>query len=176
MTTDKELDHEMSHLECFAGGNFILAGATLNDTRYVDFGLTLTKGCHDMYTRTATRIGPEKIKWSRSDMSPRQLKDLKKLGFGITDSRYQLRPETIESYYYAYRVTKDPKYQDWAWDAFVAVFSHTKTRNGFAPISNVNKAGGGLKHTKQESFFFSEFLKYAYLIFIEVRMLACPHV
>lgn len=27
------------HMECFAGGNFLLGGFVLNETRYVDFGL-----------------------------------------------------------------------------------------------------------------------------------------
>jgi mannosyl-oligosaccharide alpha-1,2-mannosidase len=167
-TTGKKLDHESAHLECFAGGNFIFAGTILNTTRLVDFGLKLTDSCHEMYIRTATGIGPEKIRWPSADMTPKQLKELDMLGFAITDSSYSLRPETIESFYYAYRATKDRKYQDWAWEAFVAIVSHTRTRNGFAPISDVNKVGGGWRYGRQESFFFSETLKYLYLIFSEV--------
>lgn len=30
------------HMECFAGGNFILGGFVLNETRYTDFGLVST--------------------------------------------------------------------------------------------------------------------------------------
>lgn len=30
---------------------------------------------------------------------------------------YILRPEVIESYFYLWRLTKDPKYRDWGWDA-----------------------------------------------------------
>lgn len=167
-STGKQIDHESSHLECFAGGNFIFAGKILNDTRYIDFGLRLTDSCHDMYIRTATGIGPEKIRWPPASMTPEQWKEFETMGYAISNPNYRLRPETIESYYYAYRVTKDRKYQDWAWDAFVAIAAHTKTRKSFAPISNVNKVGGGWKQLKQESFFFSEFLKYAYLIFSEV--------
>jgi mannosyl-oligosaccharide alpha-1,2-mannosidase len=168
MSTKKQMDHESSHLECYAGGNFLFAGKVLNNTRYVDFGLKITESCHEMYIRTATRIGPEKIRWPPASMTPEQWKEFKTLGFAITDSSYQLRPEVMESYYYAYRVTKDPKYQEWAWDAFVAIIIHTKTRNGFAPISDVNRVGGGWKKMRQESYFFSELLKYAYLIFSEV--------
>jgi mannosyl-oligosaccharide alpha-1,2-mannosidase len=170
LSTGTKMDHESSHLECFAGGNFIFAGKILNDTRYVDFGLKLTESCHDMYIRTATRIGPEKVRWPSASMTPEQWTEFEALGYAITDASYKLRPEVMESYYYAYRVTKDRKYQDWAWDAFVAIVAHTKTRNGFAPISNVNKVGGGWKQLRQESFFFSELLKYAYLIFSEVRV------
>jgi mannosyl-oligosaccharide alpha-1,2-mannosidase len=167
-TNGQELRHVSSHLECFAGGNFILGGKILNDTRYVNFGLKVTESCHEMYIRTATRIGPESITWSTTEMTEKQWAQYEVLGFAIEDSRYQLRPETMESYYYAYRATGDRKYQDWAWDAFVAIVAHTKMRNGFAPLSNVNKVGGGWKIGKQESFFFSELLKYTYLIFADV--------
>ena len=169
-TTGKSLDHESGHLECFAGGNFIFGGKILNEPHYINFGLKLTESCHEMYTRTVTGIGPEKIIWPPAGLTSDQKRQFKTLGFVITNPSYDLRPETIESYYYAYRVTKDPKYQNWAWEAFVAIVSHTKTRNGFAPISNVNKVGGGWKRPRpQESFFFSELLKYMYLIFAEVR-------
>ncbi|KIW09176.1 uncharacterized protein PV09_00107 [Verruconis gallopava] len=167
-TTDgKSLDHLSSHLECFAGGNFILASKVLNDSRYLDFGLELTESCHEMYVRTATRIGPERIGFSPEGWPKKQKQQLEDLGFVILDPSYQLRPETMESYYYAYRATKDPKYQEWAWDTFVAIVTHTKVRNGFAPISNVNRIRWNWKFGRQESFFFSELLKYAYLIFAD---------
>lgn len=169
-TTGASLDHESGHLECFAGGNFILGGKMLNETRYIDFGLKITESCHEMYARTATGVGPEKIRWPPAIMTPEQDNQFKNLGFAITNPSYELRPESVESYYYAYRATKDRKYQDWAWEAFIAIVSHTKTRNGFSPISNVNRVGGGWKGAKQESFLFSELLKYMYLIFAEVRI------
>jgi mannosyl-oligosaccharide alpha-1,2-mannosidase len=163
-------DHKSGHLQCFAGGNFLLGGQILNITRYIDFGLKLTESCHEMYARTATGIGPETISWPPAGMTPEQERQYKTLSFSITNANFQLRPETVESYYYAYRVTKDRKYQDWAWEAFVAIVAHTRTRNGFSPITNVNKVGGGWKLGKQESFLFSELLKYLYLIFAEVSV------
>ena len=30
---------------------------------------------------------------------------------------YILRPEVIEAYFYLWRTTRDPKYQEWAWEA-----------------------------------------------------------
>jgi mannosyl-oligosaccharide alpha-1,2-mannosidase len=167
-STGEMLDQKSGHLQCFAGGNFMLGGKILNITRYIDFGLKITESCHEMYARTATGIGPETIIWPPASMTPEQESQFKTLGFGIRNANYQLRPETVESYYYAYRVTKDSKYQDWAWEAFVAIVAHTKTRNGFSPISNVNEVGGGWKGGKQESFLFSELFKYLYLIFAEV--------
>ena len=34
-----------------------------------------------------------------------------------TERYYILRPETVEAYFYLWRLTKDQKYRDWAWDA-----------------------------------------------------------
>ena len=30
---------------------------------------------------------------------------------------YILRPETVESYFYMWRATHDPKYREWGWEA-----------------------------------------------------------
>ena len=35
---------------------------------------------------------------------------------------YILRPEVIESYFVMWRLTKDQKYRDWAWDAAQVYF------------------------------------------------------
>lgn len=166
-TSGQFKSQESSHLECFAGGNFILASKVLKDKRYLDFGLKITESCHEMYRRTVTGIGPESITWSAAGMTSKQQAQAQEIGFGIVDPRYQLRPETMESVYYAYRATGDRKYQEWAWEMFVAIVVHTKVRNGFAPLSNVNKIGGGWKFGRQESYFFAELLKYTYLIFAE---------
>lgn len=88
-----------------------------------------------------------------------------KNGFWITNGYYDLRPETMESYYYAYRITGDSKYQDWAWEAFVAINKTARTPNGFSSFRSVNTAGGGSYGNNQESFFFAEVMKYAYMIF-----------
>ena len=55
-------------------------------------------------------------------------------------------------------------YQDWAWDAFVAINATTRVGQGFSEISDVNAANGGSFGNVQESFLFAEVLKYSYLI------------
>jgi hypothetical protein len=42
------------------------------------------------------------------------------------DRHNLLRPETVESLFYLYRFTKDPKYQDWGWDILQSFNKHTK--------------------------------------------------
>jgi mannosyl-oligosaccharide alpha-1,2-mannosidase len=89
-------------------------------------------------------------------------------GFLISDPSYNLRPEVLESYYYAYRITGDKKYQDWAWDAFNAIDTYARLGDGFNFLGNVDKAGGeNQRGNGMESYFFAETLKYAYLMFGE---------
>ncbi len=152
------------HLACFAPGNFILGGKVLGRQDYIDFGLKLVDGCHDTYASTTSHIGPESFSWDPLNVPPTQAAFFLKNGFYITDPTYDLRPEVIESYYYAYRVTGNSTYQDWAWDAFVAINASTRTDSGFSSVSDVNAAGGGTKTDLQESFLFAEVMKYSFLI------------
>ena len=154
---------ESEHLACFAGGNFILGGQVLGRQDYIDFGLAFTEACHNTYASTATGIGPEIFSWDPNGVPANQSDFYNEHGFYITDSDYDLRPEVIESFYYAYQVTGNTTYQDWAWDAFVAINATCRTTAGFTEVSDVNAPGGGNQEDNQESFLFAELLKYAYL-------------
>ncbi|TVY53891.1 putative mannosyl-oligosaccharide alpha-1,2-mannosidase 1B [Lachnellula cervina] len=170
----QELIHESEHLACFDGGSFILGGLTLKEQKYIDFGLELVNGCHDTYISTLTGIGPEVFRWvtnstaANDTNNPQPSSDqqafYEKAGFFITNGQYILRPEVIESFYYAYRATGDQQYRDWAWNAFVAINSTARVGSGFAELQNVNAADGGGFNDFQDSFLFAEVLKYSYLI------------
>ncbi|KAG6009357.1 hypothetical protein E4U21_002665 [Claviceps maximensis] len=159
------------HLASFAGGNFILGGVLLNEAKYVDFGLRLTESYYETYRQTASGIGPEVFRWvaASNDTAPppADAAFYAKAGFWATYKDYVLRPETLESLYYAYRVTGDQKYQDMAWKAFTAIHDRCRAGVGFSGLSDVTVQDGGQKDDFQESFFFAETLKYAYLIFAE---------
>ena len=159
-----ELILSSEHLACFDGGNFILGGQVLKQQKYIDFGLQLVDGCHATYAATATHIGPEVFDWDPDRVPASQEAFFANNGFYITSPGYQLRPEVIESYYYAFRATGDAKYQDWAWDAFVAVNATTRVGSGYSTIKDVNVPGGGGFADMMESFWFAEVLKYSYLI------------
>ncbi|GAD98749.1 mannosyl-oligosaccharide alpha-1,2-mannosidase 1B [Paecilomyces variotii No. 5] len=152
------------HLTCFDGGNFLLGGDVLGRPDFIGFGLELVDGCHDTYIETATRIGPEQFGWDANAVPADQQQFYERAGFYIESGAYILRPEVIESYYYAYRITGDTKYRDWAWDAFVHINATCRTDSGFSGITNVNAVGGGSKDDNQESFLFAEVMKYSYLI------------
>ena len=80
---------------------------------YVDFGLALVNGCHDLYNSTLTGIGPETFSWNTTGVNSANEAFYNANGFYITDPLYDLRPEVIESFYYAYRITGR---------AFIAIF------------------------------------------------------
>ncbi|KAK8171781.1 glycoside hydrolase family 47 protein [Phyllosticta citrichinensis] len=155
------------HLACFNGGNLVLGGNVLGREDFVNFGLTLVDGCRNTYASTRTGIGPEVFSWNTTTLPANQSAFYSQNGFWIRSAGYNLRPEVLESYYYAYRQTKDPKYQEWAWEAFRAINATARRGSGFTSIENVNVAGGGAAGDNQESFFFAETMKYAYLIFAE---------
>ncbi|KAJ4363652.1 hypothetical protein N0V83_009948 [Neocucurbitaria cava] len=87
----------------------------------------------------------------------------------ITDPRYLLRPEAIESIFILYRITGDPYLQDTAWRMFEAIHNATKTDIAYSAIADVTLPQG--KETQKldecESFWTAETLKYFYLIFSE---------
>jgi mannosidase alpha-like ER degradation enhancer 2 len=75
---------------------------------------------------------------------------------------YVLRPEAIESAYYLYRLTGDPRYREMGRHMVDSVLHYTRTDAGFAALGSV------ITHQqvdRMESFFLAETLKYAYLLF-----------
>lgn len=68
----------------------------------------ITATCHESYARSNTKLGPEAFRFIEG-AEARSLKSAEKY--------YILRPEVIESYFVLYRITKDPKYREWGWEA-----------------------------------------------------------
>ena len=164
-----------SHLASFAGGNFILGGILLDEQRYIDFGLHLADSYFETYRGTPVGIGPEVFQWVASELPvdnetnpapPAESADFySEAGFWATSPQYILRPETIETLYYAYRVTGDAKYQDMAWEAFQNIDAAAKTGAAYSSLKDVTVEDGGGFINKMESFWLAETLKYLYLIF-----------
>ncbi|KAL2863737.1 glycoside hydrolase family 47 protein [Aspergillus lucknowensis] len=162
-------DHEYGlvsqHLTCFDGGNFLLGGTVLDRQEFIDFGLELVAACHETYNATLTGIGPEQFSWEPGSVPDDQRELYERAGFFIQSGGYILRPEVIESFYYAWRVTGDQQYREWVWNAFVSINKYCRTETGFAGLRDVNAEDGGGRDDNQESFLFAEVLKYIYLTF-----------
>lgn len=157
-------------MDSFSGGNFILGGILLKEKKYIDFGIELANSYYETYRGTGSGIGPEGFSWVDSaqpgDGPPDDQADFyKKAGFWVTSPAYILRPETMESLYYAYRVTGDSKYQDLAWEAFQKMEGLCRSGSGYSGLTDVSDFMGGSQDDFQQSFWLAETLKYLYLIF-----------
>ncbi|KAK3626633.1 hypothetical protein LTR56_019699 [Elasticomyces elasticus] len=157
------LEQRMESLSWFAGGSFILGGMVTDNQTLVDYGLSIADAAGAVYNMTTTGLGGEFVTWNTSCEGTCDPRD----SIQIADGRYRLRPEVLETWYYAYRATKDVKYRDWTWAAFEAMNHYCRTDLGFSGINNVNAVDGGGKDDVQESFVFAEVMKYAYLTHLE---------
>lgn len=107
-----------------------------------------------MYARMPTGISPEYVQfqWGQ-DFRP-----------GHDAPHYLLRPETVESFFVLYHLTKDPIYREWGWEVFSAIERYCKTKYGYGELSDVRRIDQAPRD-KMESFFLAETLKYLYLLF-----------
>lgn len=80
----------------------------------------------------------------------------------VTYPGYPLRPEIIESAWYLYRYTKDPKYLQMGRTFFESLVARCRTDAGFTTLKSVVT---GEKGDLMPSYFLAETLKYLYLLF-----------
>jgi mannosyl-oligosaccharide alpha-1,2-mannosidase len=130
---NRSLNLESGHLACFDGGNFILGGLVLDEQKYIDFGLELVASCENTYNQTLTGIGPESFGWDANKVPSNQKEFYERAGFYITSTNYILRPEVLESFYYAYRATGDRKYQDVSSSTTLPASPKTRTNTSSGP-------------------------------------------
>lgn len=102
-----------------------------------------------------------------------------------------LRPETVESLMYLWRLTGNKTYQDWGWDIFQAFEKNSRIESGYVGLRDVGfphdfhrefllnsicltqlllehfglQVKTGEKDNMMQSFFLAETLKYLYLLF-----------
>ncbi|XP_043218312.1 mannosyl-oligosaccharide 1,2-alpha-mannosidase IA-like [Amphibalanus amphitrite] len=161
----ERLSYKMDHLACFIGGLYALAAAKDPETdtdRYLELGRQITATCHESYDRTATKLGPESFRFT-DQVEARPLLQQEKY--------YILRPEVIESYFVLWRLTGDPKYRDWGWQAAQAIEQFCRVEAGFSGIKDVDSLWP--EHDDvQQSFFLAETLKYLYLLFSDSELLS----
>ncbi|SPO00892.1 related to alpha-mannosidase MNS1 [Cephalotrichum gorgonifer] len=81
------------------------------------------------------------------------------------DSHNIQRPETVESLFHMWRITKDVKYRQWGWEMFNSFLQYTAVEgSGYTSLSNANTVPPELRDN-MESFWLAETLKYFYLLF-----------
>lgn len=174
------LTYSMDDYACFAGGNFLLGCKILGVDYLCDLGVAAADGCHQTYNTTTTGLGPLYWGWYDSETNtfpPHSTVDIDsgyrqngaKNGEFIVkgDEGYSSFPEPLESWFYANRITGDPRWADYAWDMFLALNETARNSVAFASVNNVDMPFGGSQSNSLDSFFFAEVLKYMYLHFTD---------
>jgi mannosyl-oligosaccharide alpha-1,2-mannosidase len=192
---DTQLIYQQDHSGMFAAASFILGGMVTGEKRFLAFGLDVVNTYVKLYSATKTGIGPESISWipatcdtgeeTRKEACevPDAYKDPEKsgflhqaggAGFWATNTKYLLRPEVLESLYYAYRATGDAKYRDMSWEIIQSIIKWTKSGSAYAELENVNarmKIGGADgRRDWMNSYMLTEVFMYAYIIHLEVSV------
>ena len=124
----------------------------------------------DQLTLPRTGIGPEVFAFKSDDgdftgsdaPNPDQEAFYEQNGFYILAEDYILRPEVLESNFYAWRATGDTKYLDRAAAAIDSFNKFLPSTVGFGGIWDVNNVNSD-KIDDTESFWFAEVLKYLYV-------------
>merc|ERR1711920_165173 len=153
---------QMDHLVCFIAGTLALgATAGAGESNHMGIAKEIAAACNEMYVQTKTGLAPE-ITFFEPDG---------RLNIKTADAHNLLRPETVESLFYLYRLTGDKMYQDWGWKIFNAFEQHAKVEGGgYSSLRNVLHVPPGLRD-KMESFFLAETIKYFFLLFDDSKTL-----
>ncbi|KAH6716832.1 mannosyl-oligosaccharide 1,2-alpha-mannosidase IC [Leptodontidium sp. MPI-SDFR-AT-0119] len=179
------LKYSIDDYTCFAGGNFLLGGAYLERQDIKDAGLALTNSCHQAYNTTVTGLGPLTLAWyneNNTAWNPTYDNNTKlrayavKNGYFIPPEGYSAVyfsfPETIESIWYAWRITGDARWQEYNWEIFNALNTTRSKDIPYWEILNVNEPHGGGSWNSLSTYFFAETLKYLYLSFTDPKMVS----
>lgn len=175
--------NEMSQAACSAPSTLILGGTYTNRTDYIILGKAVLEACHHVYASSPSRLGPESWSWtpmpgvyangSFSPESKRARREVERLAYWTVDPRFTLRPAYFASLFYAWRITGEQRYRDWAWDAFVAIEKHCKTKYGFAGLRDTmsGEDGDQARSKDTETALVVQTLKYLWLTFADTDVL-----
>ncbi|KAF3430965.1 hypothetical protein FNV43_RR25695 [Rhamnella rubrinervis] len=147
------LTDKMDELACFAPGMLALGSLGCGpdeSQKFLSLAEELAWTCYNFYQSTQTKLAGENYFFhAGQDMS-------------VGTSWNILRPETVESLFYLWRLTGNKTYQEWGWNIFQAFEKNSRTESGYVGLKDVNS---GVKDNKMQSFFLAETLKYLYLLF-----------
>jgi ER degradation enhancer, mannosidase alpha-like 2 len=125
-------------LEAFFAGTLALAGE-------MDRARRLEESNFRMWTKWG--VEPEEIDYSTMK---------------IVADGYSLRPEAIESAFYLFSFTRDPRYREMGRTFLDSLVKYCRTDDAYAALSSVQTKE---KADEMQSYFLAETLKYLYLLF-----------
>lgn len=103
--------------------------------------------------------------WNKHGIEPEEF-DYTKME--VVSAGYPLRPEIVESAYYLFHYTKDPRYLQMGESMFRDFVTHCRTDEGYAALKSVVTKE---KSDSMQSFLFAETFKYFYLLFAPPKTL-----
>lgn len=152
---------KMDHLVCFLPGTLALGVYHGLPASHMELARELMETCYQMNRQMETGLSPEIVHFNLYPQPGRRDVEVKP-----ADRHNLLRPETVESLFYLYRVTGDRKYQDWGWEILQSFSRFTRVPSGgYSSINNVQDPQKPEPRDKMESFFLGETLKYLFLLF-----------
>lgn len=143
--------YRTSGLACFTGGSWALGGKMLGRDDFLQRGLELAESCGRTYLGTATGIGPShfgyrdkqgKLHGYRKVVSEGKEAFYREHGYFPMDNGGGHAPETIESIFYAWRVTGQQFWRDMGWEMFQSLRRFLDTKTGWAMMADVNDQAG----------------------------------
>lgn len=151
---------KMDHLVCYLPGTLALGYHYGLPSSHLKLAFDLMDTCYNMYAQTATFLSPEIAYFNMQSHSSNDII------IKSNDAHNLLRPETVESLWYLYHLTRNETYREWGWQIFQAFEKHTKVPSGgYTTIGDVRNAQVTKPRDLMESFFLAETLKYLYLLF-----------
>ncbi|GAB2268489.1 mannosyl-oligosaccharide alpha-1,2-mannosidase [Dionaea muscipula] len=144
---------KMDELACFVPGMLALGSLDSgpgDSEKLLSLAEELAWTCYNFYQSMPTKLAGENYFFhAGQDMN-------------VGTSWNILRPETVESLFYLWRLTGNKTYQDWGWNIFQAFEKNSRIESGYVGLKDVNT---GVKDNMMQSFFLAETLKYLYLLF-----------
>ena len=160
--------NKMDHLVCFMPGLIALGAANGANSVYGRGGVDvprmklakdLLETCLQMYEQQVTGLSPEIVFFHTDDGHDKDMQ------VKPADAHNLLRPETIESLFVMYRLSKDESYRDRGHAIFLNFKKHCRVgTGGYTSIKSVLSVPVVFRD-KMESFWLAETLKYFFLLF-----------
>ncbi|MFH0988952.1 MAG: glycoside hydrolase family 47 protein [bacterium] len=138
MKTGKRVKTQYGALDAFFPAVLALSGD-------LDRAKQLQESCYKMWKKEG--IEPETFNYSTME---------------VASPRFFLNPEIIESAYYLYHYTNDPRYLEMGKVFFEGLKQYCRTDAGYTELKSVITKEKG---DRMESYFLAETLKYLYLLF-----------
>lgn len=169
-------ENKMEHLDCFVPGMLILSSKFKNkkyvNNKFIKLAHELIETCVNFYFTTPTGLSRDVTYLNTTKGATNEI--VTSNNEELTNLKYILRPETVESLYYMHYFTGDPKYRQWGYKIFDAIKTHCRTDYGYATKRNVlqTKKNSYSLIDEMESFWIGETLKYLFLLFSDQSVLS----